>query len=169
MDFLQEFLKAVELCAEQHEEGVKDVYSLLLEASFLEPKKPSLFKKACKISSTFQNAYLLALADCEEDYNTNSVVIPNTTEFLDMLECSNFGAYLEACKREVEPDPVYKGYWKHEEDRLTFLRPFSYVNLEFKAKELGYPTDSKEQEEIKGFLKKHNRKALKKPEENVQE
>jgi hypothetical protein len=51
-----------------------------------------------------------------------------------MLECSNFGIYLEACKREVEPDPIYKGNWNHEEDRLTFLRPFSYVTLEFKAK-----------------------------------
>jgi hypothetical protein len=90
----------------------------------------SLFKKACKISTTFQNAYLAILAESEEDYNTNSVVIPDTTTFKDMIECANFGKYLEACKRQVEPDPIYKAQWPDKEkDRKTFLRPFSYVTL----------------------------------------
>lgn len=81
-----------------------------------------------------------------------------------MLECSNFGIYLEACKREVEPDPIYKGNWNHEEDRLTFLRPFSYVTLEFKAKQLGNPTEQKDKEEIDAFLKKHDKKPLQRSE-----
>jgi len=54
-----------------------------------------------------------------------------------MLDCPNFGDYLEACKRPVNPDPVYKTKWNHQEDRVTFLRPFSYVTLEFKAERLG--------------------------------
>lgn len=151
MEILLELQKAIELAHETHEEGIKDVYPMLLEASFLNPMKLSFFKKAANISKTFQNFYLKLLAESEMDFNTNSVVIPDSTEFKKMLDCPNFADYLEACKRPVEPEPIYKAAWPHKKDRLTFLRPFSYVTLQFKASELGEPSDPVLQKEIKDF------------------
>jgi hypothetical protein len=78
-----------------------ECYAQILETSYLNPQGKSIFEKSGLLSSKVLELFLGMLAELENSFNLNNLVIPDIEAFEKMISCSTFADYVEACLKPI--------------------------------------------------------------------